>query len=120
MVGLEARRVWHRLSSVLCGRVTFLNVRGSEAVNSFLKVVLLLILALVVIKLLPLIFSLGWLLVVAVLGFIAMAASAIATLVGGAIVLVAVLSPLWVPVLAIVGVIALIRRGTRRSGGIAA
>jgi hypothetical protein len=55
-----------------------------------------------------------------VLGFIAMAASAIATLVGGAIVLVAVLSPLWVPVLAIVGVIALIRRGTRRSGGIAA
>ena len=88
--------------------------------NSFLKVVLLFILTLVAIKLLPLIFSLGWLLVVTGLGFLAMTASAMAALLGTGIVVLAVLSPLWIPVFLIVSVLVLVKRGTRRSGGIVA
>ena len=82
-----------------------------------LKVVLLVIVALIAVKLLPLIFGLGCLLAGAVLGFIALVASAVAALIGSAIVFAAVLSPIWIPALAIIGLIALVKRSSRRSAG---
>jgi hypothetical protein len=85
-------------------------------VNKFLKIALLVIVALVALKFLPLIFGLGCLLAAAVLAVILMVASALAGLFGSAFLLAAVLSPIWVSVLIIVGLIALIKRGTRQSG----
>ena len=85
--------------------------------KGFLKVVLLVIVALVAVKLLPLIFGLGCLLAGAVLGFIALVASAVAALIGSAIVVAAVLSPIWIPALAIIGIIALVKRSSHRSAG---
>jgi hypothetical protein len=88
--------------------------------KTFLKVVLLVIAAVVVVKLLPMIFGLGCLLAGAVFGFIALAASVIAALIGSALVVMLVLSPIWVPILAVVGIIALVKRGPRQSRGITA
>lgn len=88
--------------------------------NTFLKVVVLLIVAIIVVKVLPLVFGLIGMFVTGVVGLLAMGASAIAALVGSVLVLAALLSPIWVPVLLIVCLIALARRGTRRSGGMAA
>lgn len=88
--------------------------------KTFLKVLLLVIAAVVFVKLLPLIFGLGCLLAGATFGFIALAASVIAALLGSALVIMVVLSPIWVPILAVVGIIALVKRGARQSRGIAA
>jgi hypothetical protein len=88
--------------------------------KTFLKGVLLVIVALLAVKFLPLIFALGCLLAAAVIGLLAIGASAIAALLGSAIVLAAVLSPVWVPVLAIIGIIALVKRSSRRSAGLVA
>lgn len=87
--------------------------------NTFLKVVVLLIVALIVVKVLPLMFGLVCMLAAGMLGLIVMGGSAFAALVGSVVVLAVVMSPLWVPVLLIVGLIALAGRGTRRSGGVA-
>ena len=84
--------------------------------KTFLKIALLVIVALVTVKLLPAIFGLGCALAAAVLALVAIGASAVAALIGGVIALAAVLSPIWVPALAIVGLIALIKRDSRRSG----
>jgi hypothetical protein len=93
---------------------------GFENVKTFLKVVLLLIVAVIAIKLLPLIFVLACLFVGALVGLFALGMSAIVAMIGSAFVVLAVTSPIWVPVLAIVGLIALANRSNRRSGGIVA
>lgn len=83
--------------------------------KTFLKVVLLLIAAVVAVKLLPLTLGLGILLGVALVALAAVGVSALALILGLGVVLVAVLSPIWIPVLAIFGLIALIKRSSRRS-----
>ncbi len=83
--------------------------------NTFLKVVLLVIAALIALKLLPLIFGLGCFLAAAIVALLAFGASAIATMFGAMIGLAVLLAPIWVPVLAVIGLITLIKRGTRNS-----
>ncbi len=81
--------------------------------KTFLKVVLLVIAAVVAVKLLPLTFAIG---VVLGLGVVALAVVGVSVLAGLAalvVVLAAVLAPIWIPVLALVGLIALIRRSNR-------
>jgi hypothetical protein len=51
---------------------------------------------------------------------IALGVSVAAAIFGVVVVLAAVLSPIWLPVLAVVGLIALLKRGNRRSGAGAA
>jgi hypothetical protein len=96
-------------------------VRGFETVKSFLKVVLLILAAVIAVKFLPLIFGLGCLLAGLLLGGIAFGISAVAAFVACVIALLAVLAPIWLPILALVGLIILIKRGgTRKNGGVAA
>lgn len=83
--------------------------------KSLLKVVLLLIAAVIAVKLLPLTLGLGILLGISLVGLAAVGVSVIALLLGLAVALVAMLSPIWIPVLAIVGLVALIKRSSRRS-----
>jgi hypothetical protein len=90
-----------------------------QKMKTFLKVLLLVLVALIVVKCLPLLIAAGFALAGALLGFIALAASAVAALIGSAIVLGALLSPIWIPILAIVGLIALIKRAGRKNGGAA-
>ena len=94
---------------------TFHALMGSSCMKTFLKVVLLLIVALIALKLLPMIFAFGCLLAAAIVAVLAFGGSAIATLFGAMIALAVVLAPIWVPVLGLVGLIALIKRGTRNS-----
>ena len=111
----EARRGRRGLSSAFWMTATFRTVMGSLRMKTFLKVVLLVIVALVALKLLPMIFAFGCLLAAAIVAVLALGGSAIATLFGAMIALAVVLAPIWVPVLALVGLIALIKRGTRNS-----
>jgi hypothetical protein len=90
----------------------------------FLKVLLYVLLALVAIKLLPfflfpVLIGGGGLLLVAGLafgGFVTVAGlgvAAAAALLAVVIALAAALSPIWIPILAVVGIVALIRRSNR-------
>ena len=81
--------------------------------KTFLKVVLLVIAAVIALKLLPLTFALGCLLALGLVGFAVLGVSVISLLLGLVVVLAAVLSPIWVPILAIVGLIALIKRSSK-------
>lgn len=83
--------------------------------KTFLKVVLLVIAAVIAVKLLPLTLGLGILLGVSIVGLAAVGVSALALILGLGVVLVAVLSPIWIPVLAIVGLVALVKRSGRPS-----
>jgi len=94
--------------------------------KTFLIVLLVLVGAVVAVKLLPLalapvIFVLGLLLLIGGLlvgGAAATVAAGLALLVSllvGGLLLLVVLSPLWIPVLAIVGLIALIKRASAKS-----
>ena len=94
--------------------------------KTFLIILLALVGAVVVVKLLPLalapvIFVLGLLLLIAGLlvgGVAATVAAVLAVLVAllaGGLALVVVLAPIWIPVLAIVGLIALIKRLSAKS-----
>jgi hypothetical protein len=82
--------------------------------KTFLLVVLILVGVVLAVNLLPFIFGLlcaigGTLLLVALLGV-----GAVAALAGAALVLGLLLSPIWIPALLLAGVIALIRRLTRK------
>ena len=83
--------------------------------KTFLKVVLLVIAALVAIKMLPLIFGIGLVLGAAIVAVFAVGASAVATLLGAMLALAVILAPIWVPVLAVIGLVALFKNGTRSS-----
>ena len=89
-------------------------------VKGVLKVVLLVIAAIVAVKFLPLIFAAGCALAAALVACIALGASAMVALFGTVIVLTAVLSPIWIPVLALIGLITLVKRSNRKSVGLAA
>ena len=78
--------------------------------KTFLKVVLLVIAAVIALKLLPLTFALGCLLALSLVGLAVLGVSVIALLLGLTVVLAAVLSPIWVPVLVVIGLIALLKR----------
>jgi hypothetical protein len=78
-------------------------------VKTFLKCVLLVLVAIVAVKLLPLTIGLGFLLGFALVALAAVGVSAVAILFGVAVFLLAALSPVWIPLLALIGLIALIR-----------
>jgi hypothetical protein len=88
--------------------------------KTFLKVLLLVLVAVVAIKLLPMTIGLGFVLGLLLVGVLALGLSLVAGLAGLGILLGAVLSPIWVPVLLIVGLIALVKRLTRRNSAVAA
>ena len=79
--------------------------------NIFLKILLLIVVAAVAIKLLPFTLALVCLLAATwvVAGFFGL--TFLAVLGCAALAVIAVLSPIWIPVLAIAGVVALCRRG---------
>lgn len=92
--------------------------------KTFFQILLCVLLVVVAIKLLPfilfpLVIGGGALLLIALLalgGVVTVAGlgvAAAATLLAVAIALIAALSPIWIPVLAVVGIIALIRRSKR-------
>lgn len=83
--------------------------------KTFLKVVLLVIAAVIAVKLLPLTLGLGILLGLTLVVLAAVGVSFFALVLGLGVVLAAVLSPIWIPVLAIVGLVALIKRSSRSS-----
>lgn len=87
--------------------------------KTFLKVLLLVIIALIAIKLLPLTIGLGFAAGLLLVGLVVAGLSLIAGVAVLALVLGAVLAPVWIPVLLLVGLIALIRRATRRNGAAA-
>ena len=80
----------------------------------FLKVVLLLIAAVIAVKLLPLTIAMGALIALALAILAAIGVSVFALVAGLGIVIAAVLAPIWLPVLAIVGIIALVKRTNGR------
>lgn len=83
--------------------------------KTFLKVTLLVILALIAIKLLPLTIGLGFAAGLALVGLLAAGLSFVAGLALVVLLLAAVLAPVWIPLLLLIGFIALIRRATRKS-----
>ena len=83
--------------------------------NSFLKVLGLILLAVVAVMYLPEIFALGVVLGLGVVALGAVGVSVLAALVLVVTVLAAVLAPVWVPVMLLVAFIMLIRRASRRT-----
>jgi hypothetical protein len=81
--------------------------------NTFLKIVLLVIAVIVAIKLLPITIGLGGLFIGLLVGLAAMGVSALLALLGLGLALAALTSPIWIPVLLIVGLVALIKRTSR-------
>lgn len=81
--------------------------------KTFLKVLLLLAAALIAVKLLPLTLIGGCFLALGVIVALALGLSAVAILIALAVALAALLSPIWIPVLALIGVIALFKRLNR-------
>lgn len=82
--------------------------------KTFLKAVVLIIAAIIAVKLLPLTLGLGFALGLALVALAAVGVSVVALLLGLVVLIVAVLAPVWMPILAMVGLIALIRRGGDR------
>ncbi len=79
--------------------------------KTFLKVLLLVVAAIVAVKLLPVALAIGFVLMAPVALLAILGVSVAGALVGAALVVTAVLSPIWLPVLAVVGIVALCRRG---------
>ena len=78
--------------------------------KAFLKVLLLVLVALLAIKLLPLTLALGFAIGLALVAAVALGLSAVAVVAWVVLGLAAVLSPVWIPLLLVVGVIALCKR----------
>jgi hypothetical protein len=79
-------------------------------VKTFLKIALIVLAALLAIKLLPLTLAAGFFLAAVALLILVVGASAAAVLFCVAVILAAALSPIWLPVLAVIGLVSLIRR----------
>ena len=81
--------------------------------KTFLKVLLIIAVAIVAVKLLPITLVLGCLLAagMAVLAGLGVATVAISACL--ALALVALLSPIWLPVLAVIGLVMLVKRSSR-------
>jgi hypothetical protein len=78
--------------------------------KTFLKILLFVVLAIVAIKLFPLTLALGIIMAGAVGAALFVGFSVIAVILGLLLAMVAALAPIWLPALAIVGVIALFRK----------
>ena len=108
------------------GHATFPRVPGYLGMKTFLKVLLIAVLALAVLKLCPL-FAVPVALALAALFIVTLVLAGGASvailvilglavaLLGVALALVTALAPIWLPVLAVVGLIALVRRATRKT-----
>jgi hypothetical protein len=83
------------------------------SMNTFLKVVLLVIAILIALKLLPLTLGLLCLMGGIAVGLLALGLGAVAVIIGICIAAAAVLAPIWIPLLLIFGIIALIKRSNR-------
>lgn len=81
--------------------------------KTFLKVLLVVIAVFIAIKLLPITLFAACILGGAALAVLVAGVSAAALVVCLAAALIAVLSPIWLPILAIVGLVLLIKRATR-------
>lgn len=78
--------------------------------KTFLKILLLVVVAVLAVKMLPLTLALGFLLGIALVAMAVLGLSALAVVLGTCILMAALLSPIWLPILALVGVIALVKR----------
>ena len=78
--------------------------------KTFLKVLLIVVGVIVALKLLPIAFGLGCAAVALLAGLAVLGVSLVALLICAALLVLTLLSPLWLPVLAIVGIITLCRR----------
>jgi hypothetical protein len=116
------------LGSVDCGVVastvygrqlpaTFGGLRGIGGVKTFLKVLLVLAVAILVVKLLPVALGVGFGLGAVLLAAAAVGLSVVTAIVCALLGLAALFSPVWIPVLAIIGVISLIKRTNRNGNG---
>lgn len=85
--------------------------------KQFLKVLLLVVLALIALKFLPLTFGLGCVLAVALIVLAALGVSIMAAATVVVLVLAALAAPIWIPVLLLFGLIAIIRKANRRAAG---
>jgi hypothetical protein len=83
--------------------------------NTFLKIALFLVLAIVAIKLFPLTLALGIILALALGGAIFVGFSVIAAILVVTLAAVAALAPIWLPALVVVGIIALFRKTGART-----
>ncbi len=87
--------------------------------NNFLKVALLVVAALLAVKLLPLTLGLGFVLGLLVVGLLLLGLSLVAVVAVAAIALGAALAPVWIPLLLILGLIALIKRLSAKPASVA-
>lgn len=83
--------------------------------KTFLKILLLVSVALVAIKLLPLTIGVGFAVGLLLVGLVMAGLSLLAGIAVIGLALGAVLAPVWIPALLLVGLIVLIRRMTRKS-----
>ena len=81
--------------------------------NPFLKIILILVAVVIAVKLLPLTLALGCIFAAALAVFALVGVSLVAALLCLGLLLAALLSPIWIPLLAVVGLIALIKRSHR-------
>lgn len=89
---------------------TFPRVPGTSGMNTFLKVFLIVVGVIVAVKLLPIAFGLACGAVALLAGLAVLGVSLVALLVCAALLVATLLSPIWLPVAVIVGIIALCRR----------
>ncbi len=111
--GLPVQIDPNRCQKILSIAATFPHLPGFRDRKTFLKVLLIIALAIVAGKLLPLTLVVGGLLAagVALLAVIGVSMLAIGTCLG--LGLIALLSPLWLPVLALIGIVMLVKRHNR-------
>ena len=112
------------LENNLPGHATFRAVPGSGSMNTFLKILLFVLAALLVLHFWPLAVAPFLVIAGAVLLLGTVAASGVAVIVsvvvgvlgsvlGLVCALAAVLSPIWIPVVLVLGIVALVRRSSR-------
>ena len=103
---------------------TFGGEAGFKSMKTALKILLGVVLALVAIKLLPILLIpvgigliallvIAGLLLAAVVGVAGTGLTAVAVIAGILLALAAVLAPIWLPVLAVLGIVALVKRSRR-------
>lgn len=78
--------------------------------KTFLKILLIVVAVIVAVKLLPIAFAAGCLTVGLLAGLAALGVGVVALLACAALLVLVVLSPIWISVLAVVGIVALFRR----------
>jgi hypothetical protein len=108
------RAAGHAISNNAGAAVQLLSShRVLKSVKTFFKIVLIVIAAVIAVKLLPITLALGLALGLAAVGLAIAGVSIVAALLVAAIFIAGILSPIWVPVLLLVGLIALIKRVSR-------